>query len=76
MTTEVKVVWPAPGNTVETKSGMQYIIGQPINSGGYALVFEGHDLFGNAIALKVFKPAARPFEEVRIQWERECHIFE
>lgn len=54
--------WPVPGNTITTAQGMVYTIGQPLNQGGYALVFEGMDLFGNAVALKVYKPAGRPFE--------------
>lgn len=55
---------------------MVYTIGQPINSGGYALVFEAVDTFGNATVLKVYKPASRPFEEVREQWLRELTLFE
>lgn len=76
MTEEKQVIWPAPGNTLTTRSGMVYTIGQPINSGGYALVFDGLDLFGNSVALKIFKPANRPFEEVQAQWERETQLFE
>ncbi len=75
MTEEIKVIWPTPGNTITTKSGMIYTIGQPINSGGYALVFEGLDFFGNSIALKVFKPANRPFVEVKKQWDNETQLF-
>jgi len=55
---------------------MEYTIGNQIGSGGYALVFEGTDLFGNAVALKVFKPANRPFDEVQAQWQKESHLFE
>ncbi len=55
---------------------MVYRIGQPINSGGYALVFEAVDTFCNAVALKVYRPAQRPFEEVRDQWLREVSLFE
>lgn len=76
MTTEImKVIWPTPGNTITTQSGMVYTIGQPINSGGYALVFEGMDLFGNPVALKIFKPANRPFKEVQEQWNKETQLF-
>src|SRR3972149_3196445 len=75
MTQERKVVWPTPGNTITTVSGMVYTIGQPINSGGYALVFDGSDSFGNSVALKVFKPADRPFEEVQEPWGSESQLF-
>lgn len=43
MAEEIKIIWPTQGNTITTQSGMIYTIGQPINSGGYALVFEGLD---------------------------------
>lgn len=75
MTEEIKIIWPTPGNTITTQSGMIYTIGQPINSGGYALVFEGSDFFGNSVALKVFKPANRPFDEVKKQWDNETQLF-
>lgn len=75
MTEEIKIIWPTPGNTITTQSGMIYTIGQPINSGGYALVFEGLDFFGNPVALKVFKPANRPFDEVKKQWDNETQLF-
>ena len=73
---DIKIVWPTPGNTISTRAGMQYLIGNQLDSGGYALVFEGTDLFGNAIALKVYKPANRPFAEVQAQWEKERALFE
>jgi serine/threonine protein kinase len=73
---EIKIVWPTPGNTITTKAGMEYTIGNQFGAGGYSLVFEGADLFGNSVALKVFKPADRPFHEVQAQWQRESHLFE
>ncbi len=75
MTEEMKIIWPTPGNTITTRSGMIYTIGQPINSGGYALVFKGLDFFDNPVALKVFKPANRPFDEVQKQWDNETQLF-
>lgn len=75
MTKEIKIIWPIPGNTITTQSDMIYTIGQPINSGGYALVFEGLDFFGNPIALKISKPANRPFNEVQKQWDKETQLF-
>ena len=75
MTEDRKVIWPIAGNTITTQAGMIYTIGQPINSGGYALVFEGLDFFKNSVALKIFKPANRPFEEVQEQWAKETQLF-
>lgn len=54
---------------------MVYTIGQPIDQGGFALVFEGLDEFWNNVVLKVFKPSGRPFAEVRAQWAREQVLF-
>ena len=73
---EIKIVWPILGNTITTKTGMEYIIGPQLDAGGFSLVFEGTDLFGNAVALKVFKPANRPFDEVQNQWDNERKLFE
>lgn len=75
MIEDKKVIWPVFGNTITTQSGMIYTIGQPINSGGYALVFEGSDFFGNSVALKILKPANLPFEEVQKQWNQETQLF-
>jgi len=73
---KIEIVWPTPGNVITTNRGMDYTIGPQMNAGGFALVFEGTDLFGNAVALKVFKPANRPFAEVRTQWDQERSLFE
>jgi serine/threonine-protein kinase len=72
----LQIKWPTPGNVITTKAGMQYTIGNQFAQGGFALVFEGLDVFGNAVALKVYKPANRPFDQVRAQWEQECRLFE
>lgn len=72
---EKKVIWPTLGDVIKTPSGMVYTIGNPIDSGGYALVFEGLDIFKNPVAIKIFKPAERPFEEVQAQWENEAQLF-
>ncbi|MHC4530574.1 MAG: serine/threonine-protein kinase [Planctomycetota bacterium] len=73
---EITIVWPSPGTVITTQNGMEYKVGTQLDSGGFALVFEGTDLFGNPVALKVFKPANRPFEEVRSQWDKETKLFE
>ena len=73
---QIRIVWPTAGNVITTEAGMQYVIGSEIDRGGFSLVFEGTDLFGNPVALKVFRPANRPFDEVREQWNRERGLFE
>jgi serine/threonine-protein kinase len=61
--------------TITTGAGLVYTIGQPLDQGGFALVFEGVDEFCNNVVLKVFKPAGRPFAEVQAQWAREQDLF-
>lgn len=71
----IVITWPTPGVTITTDPGLVYTIGQPIDQGGYALVFEGADEFGNQVALKVLKPTGRLFSEVQGQWDRERALF-
>ena len=72
--TAIPIRWPAPGDQITTDGGATYDVGSQLNEGGYALVFEGLNRQGGAIALKVYKPANRPFDEVRNQWQREAAI--
>lgn len=71
----IQIRWPTPGVTITTGAGLVYTIGPPIDQGGFALVFEGIDEFQNNVVLKVFKPAGRPFVDVRAQWAREQDLF-
>jgi serine/threonine protein kinase len=68
--------WPLSGTVITTSSGAWYRVGRQIASGAYALVFEGTNSFGHLLALKVFKPANRPYQEVKAQWEKECRLFQ
>lgn len=69
------IKWPQPGNTITRTTGIVYTVGQSINQGAYALVYEGTDTFGNSVALKIFKPANRPYDEVKTQWDKETALF-
>lgn len=73
--TNIQIRWPQPGNTITSPTGIVYTIGQSINQGAYALVYEAADSFGNSVALKIFKPANRPFDEVKAQWYKETTFF-
>lgn len=73
--TNIQTKWPQPGNTITRPTGIVYTIGQSINQGAYALVYEATDSFGNSVALKIFKPANRPFDEVKAQWDKETALF-
>jgi eukaryotic-like serine/threonine-protein kinase len=72
----IPVAWPAPGAEITTARGLWYRVGQPINSGEYALVYDATDILGTPVALKVFQPAPRPFQEVESQWRLEIRVFE
>lgn len=76
MTNNIKITWPTPGNIITSYHRVQYTIGQPIDQGGFALIFEAIDSFENPVVLKIFKPANRPFNKVKSQWEKESKIFE
>lgn len=69
-----KIVWPKSGMTIKVNN-IVYTIGNLIDSGGFALVLECKDSFYNDLVLKVFKPANRPFKEVKKQWEKETELF-
>lgn len=71
----IQTTWPQPDNTITRPTGIVYTIGQSINQGAYALVYEATDSFGNSVALKIFKPANRPFDEVKAQWDKETVLF-
>jgi serine/threonine protein kinase len=70
----IPIRWPTPGDTITAASGRVYSVGQKLNEGGYALVFEGTNDLGRPVALKVYKPLNRLFAEVQAQWDRESAI--
>lgn len=74
---QIQVKWPTPGYRIRTERGLEYTIGALINnSGGFGLLYEGYDTFDNQVALKIFKPANRKYEDVRRQWENETKILD
>ncbi|VBB05704.1 tyrosine-protein kinase active site [Lucifera butyrica] len=76
MNDKIDIFWPVPGFNITTITGETYTLGNVINEGGCAFVLDGIDSFGNPVALKLFKPALRSFEDVKTQWENECKLFE
>lgn len=72
-----EVKFPNTGDTITTDGGLSYTIGTLINdSGGFGLLYEGFDTFGNSVAVKIFKPANRMFEDVQKQWVSETNILD
>ena len=73
----IQIKWPTPGFNIKTENGLDYTIGTLISdSGGFGLLYEGFDTFGNPVAIKIFKPANRKFEDVQKQWESETLILD
>ncbi len=52
-------------------SGRTYEIGDKIDTGGFAQVFQCVDDFGEKLVAKVITPCDRSYEDVRNAWERE-----
>jgi serine/threonine-protein kinase len=75
-TNQIKGEFPNPGDVIETGRGVDYSIGRLITQGGFGLLYEGQDNFGNSLAIKIFKPDHRKFEEVQRQWESETSILD
>ena len=75
MSDEIKVIWPTPGNTITTGSGFSILLEGHLIKAGMRWFSRVLIVLGNAVALKVYKPANRPFEEVQLQWEKEHNLF-
>lgn len=72
----IKFKWPKTNTSITTKSGMKYTIGTLINNtGGFGLLYDGFDTFGNSVAVKIFKPKGK-FLDVKRQWRRETAILD
>ncbi|MFM0058548.1 serine/threonine-protein kinase [Paraburkholderia phytofirmans] len=65
---------PSPGSTVYGSGGVAYTLGPPIKEGGFAMVYEAIDEFGNPVALKVLKPSADAVG-LHQQWTHEHTLF-
>lgn len=76
-TNSIQVKWPTPGGKITTDGGLIYTIGNIISDvGGFGILYEGYDTFGNSVAIKILRPAKRKFQDVRMQWEKEVSILD
>ena len=72
----LRVKLPKTGTSIRTKSGMKYTIGTRISDmGGFGLLYNGLDTFGNPVAVKIFRPKGK-FSEVQRQWRNETTILD
>lgn len=73
----IQVKWPTPGGKITTDGGLIYTIGNLLSdAGGFGILYEGYDTFGNPVAIKILRPANRNFKEVQKQWEKEVSILD
>lgn len=76
MITDVPVHYPTFGTQINPPfgvKGVSYTVGNPINSGGYGIIYEGMDSFENNVILKVLKPV-KSFSEIQAEWQREVNF--
>jgi serine/threonine protein kinase len=62
--------FPTPGSVLQSARG-SYVVGQLIGDGQYGSVFECIGPFDQPYALKMLRPANKPYETVRDEWATE-----
>jgi eukaryotic-like serine/threonine-protein kinase len=67
----VSLQFPEPGGTVWSPRGATYLLGRQLGGGAFGSVFEAIGPFDQGFAIKVHRPAHRPYEQVRADWQRE-----
>ena len=76
MTTSSPIIpFPTPG-TVLTSARGSYTIGTLIGDGQYGSVYEAVGPFDQVYALKMFRPANRHYETVKMEWSAEMKRLE
>lgn len=66
----VPVHMPQPGTTLQSARG-NYLVRSVIGAGVFGAVYECVGPFDQVYAVKVIRPANRPYAEVRHEWESE-----
>jgi serine/threonine-protein kinase len=62
--------YPGPGTVLQSARG-EYIVQSVIGSGEFGAVYEAVGPFDQIYAIKMMRPANRPYEEVQTEWMRE-----
>lgn len=62
---------PPIGRYIENSTGYKYKIIKPLKRGNFGTIFLAIDIFENLYAIKIFRPAGRTYEEVKIMWNEE-----
>lgn len=69
--TRITVKYPQPGDGLRSPQG-QYVVRTVIGSGQFGAVYECIGPFDQLYAVKVIRPANRPYEDVQAEWRREA----
>ena len=64
------IPFPTPGSTLTSTKGT-YVVGQLIGDGHYGSVYETLGPFDQPFALKMLRPANKPYEAVKQEWALE-----
>ena len=64
------VKYPQVGGQLRSKRG-EYVVTKVIGTGEFGAVYECMGPFDQYYAVKVIRPASRPFHEVQAEWSRE-----
>lgn len=64
--------FPVTGGVVRSPRGWTYLLGDLMGEGAFGAVFDCVGPFDQSFALKVFRPANRPYDQVRAEWLREA----
>ncbi len=68
--TRITVQYPQAGTVLASPRG-QYVVTEVIGSGEFGAVYESVGPFDQVYALKMVRPANRPYAEVQTEWARE-----
>ena len=71
---KINFSYPKNGDTIQAPTSETYTIGNIVNQGNFGILYEGFDTFDNQVAIKVLKPANKPFAVVQKAWENEIEI--
>ena len=69
------IPFPVPGTTLTSTRG-NYIVGALIGDGQYGSVYECVGPFDQRYALKMLRPANKPYQTVKDEWSREMKRLE
>jgi len=68
--TQPLIPFPVAGTALQSARGV-YVVGSLIGDGQYGSVYECEGPFDQLYALKMFRPANKPYHSVKEEWSRE-----